>query len=238
MKPFDTADIALFSESLDDVEQVRKAADNRLRALTMNAQDNGYGLSADNPLVMAQQGFVDSIAAVEKQAIKNLEKAVKAHPFGEWIGAQRGLGYKQLGRLLGRIGDPYWNLLYDRPRTVSELWAYCGMDVRNGEAPRHRKGVQGNWNDAARMRLWNITGSCVKSGGKYREVYDATREHYAEAIHAIDCVRCGPKGKPALAGSPLSLGHQHARALRKMGKEILKDLWLESKRLHELAEVA
>jgi hypothetical protein len=233
MKPFSTADIGLFAESLDDIESVRKAAENRHRALITPAAENGYGLSPENPIVDAQFKFIEQLYTVEKQMIKNLEKAVKAHPLGPWIESQKGVGFKQAGRLLARVNDPFWNGRDGRPRTVSELWAYCGMDVRDGEAPRHKKGQQGNWNDVARMRLWNITNSCLKNGEHYRDVYDETRKHYAEALHKQVCVRCGPSGKPAQPGSPLSDGHKHARGLRKMGKEILKDLWCESKRLHE-----
>lgn len=190
---------------------------------------------------------------IEHTLIANLEKAVKTSPLGPWIIAQKGVGLKQAGRLLGTVGDPYWHSgyyetgeidkhgdsvtkAYDRPRTVSELWSYCGYGVRNGEAPRHRKGQQGNWNDSARMRAWNIAGACLKAQGDYAQVYYAAREHYENAVHGQDCVRCGPAGKPALAGSPLSLAHQHARGLRKVAKEFLKDMWRESKRLHDLTE--
>lgn len=59
------------------------------------------------------------------------------------------------------------------------------------------------------------------------------REKYADAKHPADCVRCGPKGKPALAGSDLSDGHKHARAIRLTAKEILKDLWIESRDIYQ-----
>lgn len=254
MQPFNMVSIGLCAETLDDVEQARKAASNRLGALTRPVDNMGFGLDEENPIVAAQASLLVGVVDLEKRITKDLEKMVKNHPLGPWITTQKGVGYKQAGRLLARTGDPYWHSghfatgeidkageqvmkAYDRPRTVSELWSYCGYGVRNGEAPRHRKGVQGNWNDTARMRAWNIAGSCLKAQGHYADVYYATREHYAETVHSIDCVRCGPSGKPALAGSPLSDGHKHARALRKVSKEFLKDLWLESKRLHELDEL-
>lgn len=253
MKPFSTTNIGLIAELIDDIEDIRIAAENRLRSLT-DTDNNGYGLQDDDPLVIQVRAHVEQLQDREKQMIKNLERSVEAHPLGGWITAQKGIGYKQAGRLLARIGDPYWNSgyydtgekkpngdpvmkAYDRPRTVSELWAYCGYHVVNGAAPRHQKGVQGNWNDTARMRLWNITGACLKAQGHYADIYYAAKEKYENAVHHGECKRCGPSGKPALAGSPLSDGHRHARALRIMGKEILKDLWLESKRLHEAEEV-
>lgn len=46
--------------------------------------------------------------------------------------------------------------------------------------------------------------------------------------------RCLTSGKPAQPGSPLSKAHIHARGLRAISKAVLKDLWVEAKRLHEL----
>lgn len=192
-----------------------------------------------------------SIQAAEHDAIKNLERLMKAHPLGPWIKAQRGIGEKQGARLLAAIGDPYWNTLYDRPRTVSELWAYCGYHVlpagqaardtqesdasrgQAGVAPRRQRGAKANWSDTARKRAWLVAKSIVKSGGPYREIYDATKAKYADAVHVAPCVRCGPAGKPAAISSPLSKGHIDARGLRAISKAVLKELWRESKRLHE-----
>lgn len=189
----------------------------------------------------------------EHTLIKTLEKEVKSCALGPWIEAQKGIGLKQAGRLLGVIGDPYWNsghydhpegkldsdgevirIPHDRPRTVSELWSYCGMGVVDGRAPHRRKNVQSSWNGDARMRIWNISGACLKAQGHYADVYYEARDKYADAVHSRECVRCGPSGKPALVGSPLSAAHQHACGLRIVSKTVLKDFWVESKRLHEL----
>ncbi len=62
----------------------------------------------------------------------------------------------------------------------------------------------------------------------YRDVYDSARVLYASRVHAEPCIRCGPSGHPAAEGSPWSIGHQHAAALRKVGKEIVKDMWIAS----------
>lgn len=49
----------------------------------------------------------------------------------------------------------------------------------------------------------------------------------------VDPGMLGPAGKPAPTGSPLSTGHQHARALRLVAKTVLRDLWREARRIHE-----
>ena len=75
--------------------------------------------------------------------------------------------------------------------------------------------------------------TCADDGYRYRVVYDAARMKYQHATHDQPCVRCGPKGTPAELGSEISEKHKQARAVRAVAKEILRDLWRESKRLHE-----
>lgn len=101
-----------------------------------------------------------------------------------------------------------------------------------GVAPSRTRGQKANWNATAKMRAFLVAESCIKQRtSPYRLVYDNGREKYADSLHDHECVRCGPSGKPAAVGSPLSLGHQHARAMRLVAKEVLKDLWTEAKAL-------
>jgi hypothetical protein len=102
-----------------------------------------------------------------------------------------------------------------------------------GVAATRARGQRANWSADAKMRAHLVAVSIVKAGGPYRDVYDTARTKYDDATHHTECKRCGPSGKPAQPGSPISAGHQHARALRAVAKEVLKDLWREAKRLHE-----
>lgn len=231
--------LAIMADAVDDLERTRIASENRYRQLTRTEADSdgeerGFGLSESVPEVLRVRQVVDGLAALEHQAILTMNRQVRKHPLWKtWAINEKGVGEKQFARLLAAVGDPYWNDLHDRPRTVSELWAYTGYSVAGGVAPKRVKGQKVNWNTNARMRVWNITGSCLKAQGHYSEVYYAAREKYDGALHSADCVRCGPAGKPALAGSPLSGAHQHARALRAIGKELLRDMWLAARALHE-----
>lgn len=284
--------LALLADILDDLERTRIANENRLRQLTRtetdkDGEERGFGLTVDMPQVAAVSDLVEALGKLEHQSTLQLQRALRKHPLGAWVKATIGIGEKQGARLIAAIGDPYWNTLYDRPRLVSELWAYCGLHVLPaahrrpdaqttgdggaqlhpghgpsvsqtcsagvikqgdpghsgadlqtrlaGVAPSRARGQKANWSAAAKMRAYLIAESCVKAKARspYGPVYDDGRTKYASAIHQVDCRRCGPSGKPALAGSPLSAGHQHARAMRLVMKAILKDLWLEAKRLHE-----
>lgn len=237
------------AEIVDDLEKVRIANENRLRQLTRTEEDEdgemrGLALPADSPEVLALTDLVTAMTALEAAAVKELERVAKKHPLGPWMKAQRGIGFKQGARLLASVGDPYirpemeledGTMEKERPRLVSELWAYSGYSVIGGESQKKRKGAVVNWNPDARMRVYLIAASCVKQpkGTKWRDLYDESRAKYADSVHTVECKRCGPAGKPAPVGSPISAGHQHARALRIMSKTILKEMWLESKRLHE-----
>ena len=233
--------LCLISDSLDDIEALRIATENRVRSLTRNEADSdgelrGLGLDARSPEVATAMAMLDTMRSLEHEATKSIQRAVRKHPLHGWVKRSKGIGEKQAARLLAVIGDPYWNDLHERPRTVSELWAYAGYSVIGGTAQRRRKGVKSNWNDKAKSRAFLMAQSCVKSGGPYRDIYDAARARYVDAVHPADCVRCGPSGKPALAGTPLSLGHQHARALRVVAKAILRDLWVEARAVHGHAD--
>jgi hypothetical protein len=227
--------LTIYADLLDDLERSRIATENRIRALR-----DVKGL-AGSPEEARLDVIAMGLTQAERQATKELQRAVKAHPLGPWIMEQPGVGEKQAGRLLGVLGDPAFRVDPETgeavPRSVSQLWSYCGY----GDASRQqrRRGEKANWNAALKMRAYLIAESCIKQVGKgspYRAVYDEARAKYADAVHAGECKRCGPSGSPAPAGSPLSDGHKHARALRAVAKEFLRDLWLEARRVHETTE--
>lgn len=226
--------LAMAAESVDDLERARIAGENRLRQLTRDetdadGEDRGFGLTLAHPAVKRQADIVAQLQATEHSAVLALQHAMRAHPLGPWVKDQKGIGEKQAARLLASIGDPYWNTLHGRSRTVSELWAYCGYDVRAGQGPRRRKGELANWSQAARMRARMIAESIVKAGGPYREVYDTRKASTEGRVHAAQCPQC--VGSSAV-GDPWRDGHRHADALRVVSKTVLRDLWCEARRLH------
>lgn len=131
-------------------------------------------------------------------------------------------------------------------RKVYNLYAYCG----HGDPTRRKfrgmtqQEAMALGSPDAKMLVHLLAESCMKqvrkdpetgdprSTSKYRDVYDDAREKYNDKLHDDVCVRCGPSGKPAQPGSPWSLKHQHMAALRKVGKAILKDLWIAARDAH------
>ena len=207
--------------ALHDVEKVRIAMENRVRQLTRAEVDEdgvlrGAGLTEDHPQVASLTSIAESLADLEKEATKNLQKAMKSHLLGPFVKQAKGVGEKQAARLLAAIGDPYWNVADNRPRSVSELWAYCGMNVVTGEGARRRKRVKSNWSAEGKMRAYLIATSIVKSPtSEYRKVYDERRAH------------------TAVTRPDWTAGHSHNDALRVVAKAVLKDLWRAARDLHE-----
>lgn len=262
--------LTLHADVLDDLERSRIACENRLRQFTRHAlgedgelvdkpdkdgELRGFGLTLDHPDVARLAGIVDALAKLEHDATLNLQRRMRAHPLGAWIKTQPGIGEKQAARLLAAIGDPYWNTLHDRPRTVSELWAYCGLHVlpagqtsaaapsrfaggepqicdpdhawpgtqrsNVGVAARRRKGERANWSATAKMRAYLIAKSCMKQrSSPFRADYE-DRRAYTAVTHP-----------------EWTAGHSHNDALRITAKEVLKQLWREARRIHEVEECA
>lgn len=139
--------LSLAADVLDDLEKVRIANANRLGTLTRSTEDKdgevrGFGLPESHPDVKRLASMVQALEGLEREATKNLERVMRRHPLHGWAKAQRGVGDKQLARLLAAVGDPYIRpdivredadgnetVEPSRPRTVSELWAYCGLQV-------------------------------------------------------------------------------------------------------------
>jgi len=238
-------DLAFVADLVDDLEATRIANENRLRHMTRDATDSdggerGLGLDERDPAVATVAALVETLAGAEKTAVRLLEKEMKQHPLGPWVKAQKGIGLKQAARLLASVGDPYINEQTGQPRTVSQLWSYCG----HGDASRKpKKGMTqaeafALGSPVAKMRLYLIACSIIKQmDSPLRKVYDDRKAETEFRLHATECRRCGPSGHPAQPGSPWSDGHRHADALRIVGKEVLRGLWLEGKRLHETAEI-
>jgi hypothetical protein len=124
--------LAFLAAIVDDLEDTRKANENRLRQLTRTETDSdgkerGFGLDDSDPAVAQLAALVDALTKLEHQAVLNLQRRLRKHPLAAWCKATKGIGEKQAARLLAVIGDPGWHVPEDRPRGLRELWAYCGL---------------------------------------------------------------------------------------------------------------
>lgn len=239
-------ELRMYAEIYADALEFRKSTLNKLRSGTVI--DDAARMT-DVSGIFTEVEHQMSLA-MKRELRKTVSPSVRA-----WQKSESGIGEHLFARLIGIIGDPYIATPYrwqgtgenrvlvaepTRSRTVSQLWAYCG----HGDPERKVfKGITAEELAAlgspnAKMLVHLLAEACVKAGvrvvedtderkaiSRYGQVYLDARAAYADRTHAIECKRCGPSGHPAAAGSVMSKGHQNAAALRKVGKELLKDLW-------------
>lgn len=76
--------------------------------------------------------------------------------------------------------------------------------------------ARGSAKTLIKMRAYLVSTSCIKNlNSPYRAVYDTRREH------------------TATTHPDWTLGHSYNDALRIVSKALLRDMWIESKRIHE-----
>ena len=208
--------LLILADAVDDLERVRIATANRIRALV---EDKGLRGSREHDQLVA---LLAQLEGLEHAQALELRRAMRAHPLGPFVRRTIGMGEKQTARLLAAIGDPYVKpavidadtgdvIEPERPRRgPAELWAYCGLHVIEGRRPRRMRGERANWSNTAKMRALLCAESCVKAmRSPYRAVYDAARANWAER-DTTDL-------------------HKHRHALAVVAKAILRDLYVEAK---------
>lgn len=246
--------LALLADNLDDLERTRIANENRVRQLTRDEADSdgenrGFGLTADNPVVAQLEAVVQSLAALEHGATLALQRQLKRHPLGPWVKATVGVGPKQGARLLAATGDPWWNTLHNRPRTVSELWAYCGLHVL--PASHHHHDAQGGGAGGAQSSnpghslLDTQSGSAgvaAKRRKGQKANWSATAKMRAYLV-ATSCIKqadspyrtiyLARREHTTVTHPDWTKGHSHNDGLRIVSKAVLKDLWIAARAIHQ-----
>ncbi|CAN5644943.1 hypothetical protein BH24ACT15_BH24ACT15_31790 [soil metagenome] len=224
-------ELRIWAEMFNDAQLQRIATTNR-------AERGGV-----DPAVYA--AYLESVETAERVSRLHMIRCyrrVVGEPIRLWVKNIHGLGEPSMARLLGHLGHPRWAtphhwegtgsnriLITDPPyeRSVSQLWQYCGHG-RPGRATRGMTAddLAGLGSPQLKMLVHLVAEGCMKArSSPFRLVYEQARLDYADKVHSVECVRCGPSGKPAAVGTPWSPGHQLAAALRKVGKGILRDLW-------------
>jgi hypothetical protein len=256
--------LAFHADMLDDLERTRIAQENRLRQLTRtepdkDGEERGFGLSKEHPEVLVLAEMVTQLKILEEQAVKSLQKKLKANPLHAWIKTQRGLGDKQVARLLAAIGDPYINVQKDAARGLYSLWAYCGFhvllvghiddDTQSGTAGELKVASTsyfdpkepGSGVAPRRKRGQRANWSMKAKMRAYLIAESCIKQRDAECKegHIEDC-RCSPyrivydnrRTHTAVTHPEWTDGHSHNDAMRIAAKEILRGLWTAAREWH------
>ena len=222
--------------------ELRITADLFARAQAERIAVNNLLRTSDHDLFGPIVAALEETERLCKLALRRCYRKVVPASLRNLQKTEPGLGEDSFARILGHLGDPliatphWWEgtgsnrvLMQGEPyvRTISQLWQYCG----HGRPGRISKGANATelaamGSPTLKMLVHLQAEWCMRQQGRYRNLYTAAREAVENKAHSVPCVRCGPSGRPAAEGTPWSKGHQHAHALRIIGKEILRDMWL------------
>ncbi len=229
------------AQTLQDYETLRIAEEHRLRIFSTPSdvpdEDGvcrGFGYAEDSNEVQVVKGLIDPLKELEHRTVLSLQKRMRVNPIWPYFKDVKGVGEKTLARLMACIGDPYLRPLDDgsyEPRTVSQLWAYCGMHTianKDGEivAAKRMKGVQANWNTEAKTRLFLLSQNLLRQGIRK----DKDGNQYA--VTEYGQLYLDRRAHTAVTRPEWNPGHGLNDALRIMGKELLKQLWQAAREIH------
>lgn len=239
--PIDDPMLFTLAQTLQDYETLRIAEEHRLRIFSMPSdvpdEDGvcrGFGYAEDSNEVQIVKGLIDPLKDLEHRTVLSLQKRMRVNPIWPYFKDVRGVGEKTLARLMACIGDPYLRPLDDGsyvPRTVGQLWAYCGMHTmpnKDGEivAAKRMKGVQANWNTEAKTRLFLLSQNLLRQG--IRKDKDGNQF----AVTEYGQLYLDRRAHTAVTHPEWNPGHGLNDALRIMGKELLKHLWQAAREIH------
>lgn len=212
-------EIRFVTELYYDIQKMRIMSGNRLNQLRRD------GMDPQRAQVM--QDWVDErLVSIEKDIKKMATKYVEEEEIWSWLNEVKGIGPVISACLIS------WIKPIKRFDTVSSLWAYCGQDVRDGMAPRKKKGEKVNWNPRLRTLCWKISDSFVKSKGPYRDEYDRAKAFYrAKFPDQVDTGEKTRRGTPIMQYTDL---HIHNMAKRKAVKLFLSHFWVKWRELENL----
>lgn len=251
--PFD--ELRVLADTFADVQQLRISVESRLRAQAVPptmATPLMTSLVATEKLAGRFMRASFRRAAPEVAQWVEATPGLGEHTVARLLGA---IGHPVMATPAHWEGDgEERHLVWDKPfvRTVSQLWAYAG---HGDPARRRRKGqtaeeAMAGGNPRAKMLVHLIAESCIKCVGdgamgeakpsQDPPLADANGEVSGDgAMELPETTAVAPRRRPSpyrmtydLARARYAertewpLARRHAAALRLVGKEILRDLWL------------
>ncbi len=164
----------------------------------------------------------------------------------DWLVKVKGIGPRISGLIVANIVD------IGRFDTVSKLWAYCGLHVRDGKSVHRAKTepgeepVKANWNHELRTTMWKAAGCLMKVKGPYRVIYDQYKARITQRTlnegKIIWGIIVGSPSTYFVAHAPpdvkvkevkipkslpeWTLGRINSMALRYIAKRLLAHIWL------------
>lgn len=221
-------DLTLIVRQFYGIQELRKAMSNRLQAY----HKLGYYVKHTGEVF-------DWTVALEERIGKVVAEAVSHEPiYQAYLQHIDGIGPQLSAAIIACIGS------IDRFELISALWAFGGLHVIDGRAPKRRRGEKANWNGELKTLItYKVPGQFIKLRGCFgRKLYDQYKAFY-EQVHDERCPVWSHPGKKVNAGGTKATidgkgcsrkGHIDNMAKRKLGKVFLACLWLAWRELESL----
>lgn len=178
---------------------------------------------SENKLTETEMEYIVKVTEIfrkETESEKYLKKNMEAFVYSEeiwkvFLSNIKGIGVIHAANLLKFFG------YCETFENIGKVWAYAGMAVVNGKAPKMTKGEDIKYNPACRTLCWKISDSFIKHRTPfYRDIYDKTKEQ--ENLRTDE-------------NKPKSLLHADLRARRKAVKMFLSHYWACCRELRGLS---
>ena len=168
-----------------DFQKLRIQAGNRDETDTV-------ALDAEDLAFIEQKS--EQLHVIETSTLKEIERMLRGIPIYErWLMDQRGVGVT-----LAAVLVSYINI--ERCNTVSQLWAWCGLAVRDGKADRRIKGQKCRYNPWLKSKMFLLGECLIKAGSPYRQFYD-NYKHRQESRRVDVCMKCSDPERPNVRGN-------------------------------------
>lgn len=142
---------------------------------------------------------IKGLETIEKGYDKQIKTLLDSgkYPIWQWLEKQKGISYKLAAKLIGFIN-------INKTPKPSNLWQYCGY---GDPMDKRRKGYKIRHNPILKSFVYNIAESFIKSKSPWKKIYDEEKTKQLKIV----------KTKM----------HAHRRAIRKMNKMFLLELYKE-----------
>lgn len=159
---------------------------------------------------------------------KTCERIVKVMPlYKQWAAPDiRGLGALSLAGLIGEAGCAFGDY-----KSVAALWKRFGLAVIEGERQRRcldaRKAAAHGYSPTRRAYAYVVSTNIIraqKASNPSENIPGDTLRNFYDHVRTLEAEK--PEARPA---------RSHARALRRMVKELLRQAWRADRRLRGLS---
>lgn len=216
--------LKLYARSYYDFQMVKNEFGGRLRA-----SEGIEKMPAERKEELEK--YNKQLEIAEGKLLKVIEPYLEELPiYTEFLKPIRGCALRMSACMVTSIGD------IRRFPTISKLWAYAGLHVKEGRAVRRKAGEKSNWNSFLKTKLHVLSDCLMKLNHdhetgealRYRKFYDDYKLRI-ESRPTCDADYSKVKSK-AVTYLPngYAKGHVHNMALRYIQKMFLQDYWMKS----------